>query len=78
MIAFLPFINLEMTFKVFIDAYLLEIIYALLFVIPAKLLVNFLREKEKIDAYDYGVSYNPFKIFANGDVNENRYIRSNA
>ena len=69
---------LEMTMKVFIDAYILEIIYAILFVIPAKFLVNFLRRKEKIDAYDYGVSYNPFKIFNNGDISENRYIRSYA
>lgn len=64
--------------KVFADAYMLEIIYAILFVVPAKLLVNFLRHKEKIDAYDYGVSYNPFKIFDDGDSDENRYIGSNA
>ncbi len=78
LIAFLPFIKLEMTMKVFVDAYLLEIVYAILFVVPAKFLVNFLRQKEQIDAYDYGVSYNPFKIFTSGDSNENRYIRSNA
>lgn len=78
LIAFLPYIKFDMTMKVFVDAYILEIVYALLFVVPAMLLVNFLRNKEKIDAYDYGVSYNPFKIFDNGDVNENRYIRSNA
>lgn len=66
-IAFLPLIKLEMTVKVFKDAYLLEIFYALLFVFPAKYLVNFLRNKEKIDAYDYGVSYNPFKIFKDGE-----------
>ena len=78
LIAFLPYIKLEMTMKVFIDAYILEIIYAFLFVVPAMLLVNFLRRKEKIDAYDYGVSYNPFKIFDSGDTDENRYIRGNA
>jgi uncharacterized integral membrane protein (TIGR00697 family) len=78
LIAFLPYINFKMTMKVFIDAYILEIIYAFLFVVPAMLLVNFLRRKEKIDAYDYGVSYNPFKIFDNGDLDENRYIGSNA
>ena len=78
LIAFLPYINFKMTMKVFIDAYILEIIYAFLFVVPAMLLVNFLRRKEKIDAYDYGISYNPFKIFDNGDLDENRYIGSNA
>lgn len=78
LIAFLPYIKFKMTMQVFIDAYVLEIIYAILFVVPAKLLVNFLHQKEKIDAYDYGISYNPFKIFDRGDVNESRYIRSNA
>ena len=78
LIAFLPYIQFKMTMQVFIDAYILEIIYAILFVIPAKLLVNFLRQKEQIDAYDYGVSYNPFKIFNNGDLDESRYIGSNA
>lgn len=77
LIAFVPFIHMEATMKVFIHAYFLEIIYALLFVFPAKYLVDFLRKKEQIDAYDFGVSYNPFKIFVDGDVCENRYIRSN-
>lgn len=78
LIAFLPFIKMQMTMKVFVHAYLLEIIYALLFVLPAKYLVDFLRNKEQIDAYDYGVSYNPFKIFIDGEQFENRYIRSDA
>lgn len=78
LIAFLPMIKFQMTMKVFIDAYVLEVIYALLFVVPAKYLVNFLRDKELIDTYDYGVSYNPFKIFVDGEHDENRYIRGNA
>lgn len=78
MIAFLPFIKLKMTLKVFVDAYLLEVLYAFLFVYPAKLFVNFLREKEQIDAFDYGTSYNPFKIFSDGDIYENRHSRGNA
>jgi hypothetical protein len=78
MIAFLPFIKFQMTMKVFIDAYFLEIIYALLFVLPAKYLVNFLRSREKIDAFDYGVSYNPFKIFVDGEKDEGWYSRGNA
>ena len=78
LIAFLPYIKFEMTMRVFIDAYVLEIVYAVLFVVPAKLLVNFLRHKEKIDAYDYGVSYNPFNIFDSGNLDENRHIGSNA
>ena len=77
-IAFLPFIKMQMTMKVFAHAYLLEIIYALLFVFPAKYLVDVLRNAEQIDAYDYGVSYNPFEIFKDGEGFENRYIRGNA
>lgn len=78
LIAFVPIIKFKMTMKVFVDAYLLEIIYAFLFVVPAKYLVNFLRNKEKIDAFDYGVSYNPFKLFVDGEKNENRYTRGDA
>ena len=78
LIAFLPFIKMQMTMKVFVHAYVLEVIYALLFVFPAKLLVDFLRKKEEIDAYDYGISYNPFKIFIDGDEFENRYTGRNA
>jgi uncharacterized integral membrane protein (TIGR00697 family) len=77
-IAFLPFIKMQMTMKVFVHAYILEIFYALLFVFPAKYLVDFLRNTEQIDAYDYGVSYNPFKIFVDGEGYENRYIGGNA
>ncbi len=78
MIAFFPYIKFQMTMRVFIDPYILEV-YALLFVYPAKILVNFLRNKEMIDAYDYGVSYNPFKIFIDEGVSdENRYFGSNA
>lgn len=78
-IAFLPFIKLHMTMKVFVHAYILEIIYAVIFVYPAKLIVSLLRNKEKIDAYDYGISYNPFRIFIDGENDfENRYFRGNA
>jgi queuosine precursor transporter len=77
-IAFFPFIKMQMTLKIFVHAYILEIFYAFLFVFPAKYLVDFLRSKEQIDAYDYGVNYNPFKIFIDGDGFENRYYGSNA
>lgn len=78
LIAFLHFFKMEMTVRLFIDAYSLEIIYAFLFVIPAQVIVNIIRKKECIDAYDYGVSYNPFKIFAKGDHDEDGYFRRNA
>lgn len=78
LIAFLPLMNFAITMKVFQHAYILEVFYSCVFVIPAKILVDYLRNKEKIDAYDYGVSYNPFKIFTDGDQGENRYSRSDA
>ena len=49
-------------FSVFIWAYLLEIIYAVVFVWPAWGFSNFLKKSEGIDAYDYQVNYNPFKV----------------
>lgn len=62
LIAFVPIIKFEMTMRVFVDAYFLEIIYAFIFVIPAQIIVLILKKKEGIDAYDYGVSYNPFNF----------------
>jgi queuosine precursor transporter len=72
LIAFVPFIHLKMTMKVFVDAYFLEFIYALLFVFPAQMLVSVLKRHEGIDAYDYGVSYNPFLIFYKESDDEDR------
>jgi uncharacterized integral membrane protein (TIGR00697 family) len=60
MIAFLPFYGFMFTWDVFVDAYILEILYALIFVFPAQLFVNYLKKAEGIDNFDYGVSYNPF------------------
>jgi queuosine precursor transporter len=62
LIAFAHFIHFKATMHVFLNAYLLEIIYAGIFVIPAQLLVKFLKLAENIDAYDHGTFYNPFKF----------------
>jgi len=62
LIAFVPIIKFQMTMRVFVDAYFLEIIYAFIFVIPAQIIVFILKKKEGIDAYDYGISYNPFNF----------------
>jgi hypothetical protein len=61
-IAFTPEIHLKETLHVFWDAYKLEIVYAMIFAIPAQFLVNKLKKAEGIDVYDYGTSYNPFKF----------------
>lgn len=61
-IAFIPDIHFKATLHVFWDAYKLEILYAVLFVTPAQYLVGVLKRAEGIDAYDHGISYNPFKF----------------
>lgn len=61
-IAFTPFLHFKTTMHVFVNTYVLEILYAILFVFPAQLLVSFLKNSEGIDAYDYGISYNPFNL----------------
>ena len=61
-ISFLPFFNIEIATHLLIDIYILEMIYAIIFVIPAQFLAKWLTKLEGIDAYDYGVSYNPFKF----------------
>lgn len=43
------------------SAYLLEIIYAFIFVYPAFFIAEYIKRKEKIDVYDIGINYNPFK-----------------
>ena len=62
MIAFVPAIHFKATMHVFMDAYFLEIIYSIIFAIPAQYLVRLLTRVEHIDVYDYNVNYNPFKI----------------
>ena len=61
-LAFTPIIHANNSIKIFINAYALEILYAIIFVFPAQFFVNCLKKLEGIDAYDYGVSYNPFKL----------------
>jgi uncharacterized integral membrane protein (TIGR00697 family) len=67
LIAFVPLLQFSVTMEIFYNAYILEIVYAILFVFPAQLLVNILKNQEGIDAYDYGVSYNPFKFVYVGE-----------
>ena len=61
-IAFLPFLSSKITGKILIDAYILEIIYALIFVFPAQWLADKLKRFEQLDVYDNDQNYNPFKF----------------
>jgi queuosine precursor transporter len=63
LIAFTPVIHLKETLHVFWNAYVLEIFYAIIFAFPAQCFVKILKLSEGIDAYDRGISYNPFKFF---------------
>src|SRR3990167_791499 len=48
--------------KVIAGGYSLEMFYAVIFVWPAWGISTFLKRKEGIDSYDYGVNYNPFRF----------------
>jgi len=55
-------LTFHQAFDVFAWAYVLEMIYACVFVWPAWWLSCVLKRAEGIDAYDYNVNYNPFKF----------------
>ncbi len=59
--AFTGTMSLAHVFQLAGSAYVLEIVYALIFVWPGWLLILFLKKKEKLDTYDYNVDYNPFR-----------------
>lgn len=63
-IGFSSRLTLHEEFSVFGWAYILEIIYAFIFVWPAVFVIHFLKNAEGLDSYDVGVSYNPFKVFS--------------
>jgi uncharacterized integral membrane protein (TIGR00697 family) len=44
------------------NAYVLEIIYAIIFVVPAQFIVAWLKKVDRINAFDYHTSYNPFLL----------------
>lgn len=41
-------------------SFLTKAVYSVLLSYPAVFIANFIRKKEGIDAYDYGINYNPF------------------
>lgn len=47
------------------SAYMLELFYAVLFVYPAFFIAEYIKRKEKIDVYDLGTNFNPFKLEIN-------------
>jgi uncharacterized integral membrane protein (TIGR00697 family) len=61
-VAFVGKVPFSIMLNMFLSAYGLELVYALLFVFPGYLIVLFLKYSEKIDVFDYDVNYNPFKF----------------
>lgn len=49
--------------KIMIASFLAKIITLMILASPATLICAALKKAEKVDVYDYGVKYNPFKIF---------------
>lgn len=45
-----------------LDGYIFKMIYAFIVVWPVVMLTIWLKNSEKIDAYDHGISCNPFKL----------------
>ena len=62
MIGFSSVISVWNQIRVIAWGYSLEIFYAVIFVWPAWGISAFLKNKEGIDSYDYGVNYNPFRF----------------
>ena len=49
-------------FAMIFSGWKIKMLYSLCFVIPASVLVRYLKSTDKIDHYDFGENYNPFKI----------------
>ena len=61
-------INFTKTWIMFKSTYLLEVIYALILVIPATLTAKFLKRVENVDVYDYNTNFNPFNFKSTSSV----------
>lgn len=53
-------LNLEQSWVMFKSTYSLEVLYALLLVIPSALMAKFLKRVENVDVYDNKTNFNPF------------------
>jgi queuosine precursor transporter len=62
LLAFTSIASIMTVIKIIFSAYLLEMIYAVIFVFPAWALILILKRMENKDAYDYNVNYNIFKL----------------
>src|SRR3989339_631711 len=54
--------------QILIVSYGFKLVFNFIAVIPSSILAEFLKKKENIDAYDYGLDYSPFKFDINSKV----------
>lgn len=59
--AFTGTMSLGQVTKVAASAYVLELIYAAVFVWPGWMIIIYLKKNENLDVYDHQVKYNPFR-----------------
>ncbi|NNM59020.1 MAG: queuosine precursor transporter [Legionellales bacterium] len=54
-----------------------KLLFDVIAIVPANIFANFLKRKEQIDIYDYGLSLNPFKFNINSElISENEFNNS--
>lgn len=62
LIAFLGVIPLASIPQLIITSFLFKVIFNPLAVIPATISMGYLKKKEEIDTYEYGINFNPFQL----------------
>ncbi len=61
-LAFTTFTKFMNVVNIIISAYLLEMFYAVMFVVPAAILIQVLKRAENMDAYDINTNYSIFRL----------------
>ncbi len=56
-----------------LNTWIYKMVIAILLFPFAAALTRFIKRIEKVDFYDYGISYNPLKVFNTISQGENRY-----
>ncbi|MFI4956525.1 MAG: queuosine precursor transporter [Gammaproteobacteria bacterium] len=59
-VAFYGKMPLNELIRLMASAYSFELMYAIIFSYPARLIAEFIKQKESIDVYDIGINFNPF------------------
>lgn len=70
-ITFQGIITKESIIKLIIGGYTFKCVFGFLAALPATVIVWYLKRKENIDVYDYGVNFNPFKFELDSGYSDN-------